>query len=171
MAEQLLRALGAKASEGVGNWSSGEKAMSLFAQQFLPKGKTAPTFGNASGLHDVNKVSTAQTVELLEFMWKHPLRFDYLATLPVSGRSGTLSSRFEDSSAVGKVRAKTGTLSIASGLAGYAFPNNDEPIAFSFVVNYYQRGIKEITNAQEEIAELLTRADFTQSPQAKASND
>ena len=98
-------------------------------------------------------------------------RFDYLATLPVSGRSGTLSSRFEDSSAVGKVRAKTGTLSIASGLAGYAFPNNDEPIAFSFVVNYYQRGIKEITNAQEEIAELLTRADFTQSPQAKASND
>ena len=124
----------------------------------LPKGQTAPTFGNASGLHDVNKVSTAQTVELLEFMWKHPLRFDYLATLPVSGRSGTLSSRFENSSAVGKVRAKTGTLSIASGLAGYAFPNNDEPIAFSFVVNYYQRGIKEITNAQEEIAELLTRA-------------
>ena len=33
MAEQLLRALGAKASEGVGNWSSGEKPLS-FAQQF-----------------------------------------------------------------------------------------------------------------------------------------
>ena len=171
MAEQLLRALGAKASEGVGNWNNGEQAMSLFAKQFLPKGQTAPTFGNASGLHDVNKVSTAQTVELLDFMWKHPLRFDYLATLPVSGRSGTLSSRFEDSSAVGKVRAKTGTLSIASGLAGYAFPNNDDPIAFAFVVNYYQRGIKEITNAQEEIAELLTRADFSQSAKATATND
>ena len=116
MAEQLLRALGAKASEGVKQWDNGEQAMSFFAKQFLPKGKTAPTFGNASGLHDVNKVSTAQTVELLDFMWEASLRFDYLTTSG-SGRSGTLSSRFEDSSAVGKVRAKTGTLSIASGLA------------------------------------------------------
>jgi len=93
-------------------------------------------------------------------MWNHPLRFEYLASLPVSGRSGTLSSRFEDSTAVGKVRAKTGTLSIASGLAGYAFPSNDEPIAFAMIVNFYQRGIKEITNAQEEVAELLTRVKF-----------
>ena len=67
MAEQLLRALGAKATE-VGNWDAGEKAMSQFANSFLAKGKDAPVFGNASGLHDVNKVSTAQTVELLDFV-------------------------------------------------------------------------------------------------------
>jgi D-alanyl-D-alanine carboxypeptidase/D-alanyl-D-alanine-endopeptidase (penicillin-binding protein 4) len=104
-------------------------------------------------------------------MWEHPLRYDYLTTLPVSGRSGTLASRFENSTAIGKVRAKTGTLSIASGLAGYAFAGNDEPIAFAFVVNYYQRGIREITNAQEEIAELLTRADFSPPPPDQASNE
>ena len=171
MAEQLVRALGAMSSESSGSWSNGEQAMVKFTKNFLDDKLPQPTFGNASGLHDVNKVSTSQTVELLKFMWKHPLRYDYLSTLPVSGRSGTLSSRFENSTAIGKVRAKTGTLSVASGLAGYAFPENDEPIAFAFVVNYYQRGIKEITNAQEEIAELLTRADFSKQPREQASNE
>ena len=145
--------------------------MTEFTKNFLDVNATPPTFGNASGLHDVNKVSTSQTVELLDFMWRHPLRYDYLSTLPVSGRSGTLSSRFENSTAIGKVRAKTGTLSVASGLAGYAFPKNDEPIAFAFVVNYYQRGIKEITTAQEEIAELLTRVDFSKQQKEQASNE
>lgn len=171
MAEQLVRALGASITEGSGNWTSGREAMLNFTKNFLPADVNAPIFGNASGLHDVNKVSTSQTVELLDFMWKHPLRYDYLSTLPVSGRSGTLASRFENSTAIGKVRAKTGTLSIASGLAGYAFPTNDEPIAFSFVVNYYQRGIKEITTAQEEIAELLTRVDFSIPTVEQASNE
>ena len=162
MAEQLVRALGASATEKAGSWGTGKQALDDFSQKFLKSSKDspAPTFGNASGLHDVNKLSTTQTNALLSYMWNHPLRFEYLASLPVSGRSGTLSSRFEDSTAVGKVRAKTGTLSIASGLAGYAFPSNDEPIAFAMIVNFYQRGIKEITNAQEEVAELLTRVKF-----------
>jgi len=171
MAEQLVRALGAASSESSGTWSNGEQAMQEFTKNFLKANSPPPVFGNASGLHDVNKVSTAQTVELLRFMWEHPLRYDYLTTLPVSGRSGTLASRFENSTAIGKVRAKTGTLSIASGLAGYAFAGNDEPIAFAFVVNYYQRGIREITNAQEEIAELLTRAEFSPPPPEQASNE
>lgn len=173
MAEQLVRALGAVTTEKLGSWETGKRALDAFSRKFLKitKESAPPTFGNASGLHDVNNLSTAQTNGLLKFMWNHPLRFEFLASLPVSGRSGTLASRFEDSTAVGKVRAKTGTLSIASGLAGYAFPTNDEPIAFALIVNYYQRGIKEITNAQEEIAELLTRVTFPIESVQLTSND
>ena len=65
MAEQLLRALGAKASEGLATGAVVKKPC-RFLLTIPTKGKTAPTFGNASGLHDVNKVNAAQTVELLD---------------------------------------------------------------------------------------------------------
>ncbi len=59
--------------------------------------------------------------------------------LPVAGRTGTLKHRFAGapvSCAVGKVAAKTGSLSDASSLAGYTVGTDGRLKAFAFVVNY-----------------------------------
>ncbi len=52
-----------------------------------------------------------------------------------AGQSGTLTQRMTNTAAVGRVQAKTGTLSGVSALAGWARPDNAAPLTFSMIVN------------------------------------
>ena len=66
---------------------------------------------------------------------------EFLASLPASGRDGTLKKRFDvmsTQSAIGKVRAKTGTLTqpvTVSSLAGYLRHPQHGWIAFAIMQN------------------------------------
>jgi D-alanyl-D-alanine carboxypeptidase len=76
---------------------------------------------DASGLSKENRVTAVQIAQLLLII-RHDPRFSALITgLPVGGVSGTLQHRFIETapSAVGLVRAKTGTLNGTTNLAGY----------------------------------------------------
>ncbi|MDQ3574478.1 MAG: D-alanyl-D-alanine carboxypeptidase/D-alanyl-D-alanine-endopeptidase, partial [Actinomycetota bacterium] len=58
------------------------------------------------------------------------------AGLPVAGRSGTLAQRFSGNPAVGRLRAKTGSLDNVTGLAGYVEPVRAGPhLAFALLAN------------------------------------
>ena len=72
---------------------------------------------NGSGLNDTNRFSAAQTNRLLMTMIeKFPTMPEYLSALGIAGKDGTLKYRFEGSDAVGRLRAKTGTLENVSAL-------------------------------------------------------
>lgn len=58
-----------------------------------------------------------------------------LPGLPVAGGTGTLSDRFQGNSARGWIRAKTGTLDVADGLAGTAITADGRALAFVFLSN------------------------------------
>ena len=48
---------------------------------------------------------------LLKYMWDHfPLAPEYLSSLGIAGKDGTIKYRFEGTDAVWRLRAKTGTL-------------------------------------------------------------
>ncbi|MDQ3570562.1 MAG: D-alanyl-D-alanine carboxypeptidase/D-alanyl-D-alanine-endopeptidase [Actinomycetota bacterium] len=58
------------------------------------------------------------------------------AGLPVAGRSGTLAQRFSGNPAVGRLRAKTGSLDNVTGLAGYVDPVGvGQHLAFALLAN------------------------------------
>ena len=59
--------------------------------------------------------------------------------LPVGGQDGTLSTRFGGTPAAGRVYAKTGSLSHVSALSGYIQRRDGNWVAFSILVNNYQR--------------------------------
>lgn len=55
--------------------------------------------------------------------------------MPFAGVDGTLQSRFTNSSATGRVHAKTGTLGGASALAGYLYTAQGRPLIFAILAN------------------------------------
>lgn len=76
--------------------------------------------------------------------------------LAVAGESGTLSDRFANSPAAGKVRAKTGTLNSVSALSGWATADSGDELSFAILVNVEDRRTGPSDQAfQERIAEAL----------------
>ena len=81
--------------------------------------------GDASGLSDAGRVTCRFLVSVLA-----AFRAELDGRLAVAGQSGTLRRRFVGTPAVGRVRAKTGSINGMSALAGYA----DGSGAYAFAV-------------------------------------
>ncbi len=160
MAEQIALATGAHVYGPPGNWEKAQQAIELFLDDVVGLTPNSYAIRNASGLHDVNHMSPRQLVKVLAHVYGQPrLRPEYVASMSVAGTAGTLSSRMLDSDAVGVLRAKTGTLSIASALSGYVTAKRGEVLAFSILVNDYTTPVSEIWAAQDEIGAALAAMD------------
>ena len=87
---------------------------------------------DGSGLDTSNRASCALLLQTLERL---PADGQIDSHLSVAGRSGTLRKRLLGTAAVGKVRAKTGTLSTVNALAGFADPRAGSPLTFAMIQN------------------------------------
>jgi D-alanyl-D-alanine carboxypeptidase/D-alanyl-D-alanine-endopeptidase (penicillin-binding protein 4) len=96
---------------------------------------------------------------------KHEIEF--LNSMAVAGGVGTLQSRMQEGSANLVLRAKTGTLSIASALSGYVTTQSGELLAFSVLVNHFQHGIQPIWKMQDAIGEALSKVTASSKQQAQ----
>jgi len=132
-AEQLVKALGAQVKGPPGSWPKGIAAVEEFlAEAGIPRGSF--TMRNGSGLNDANRFTARQHVTLLREMWRRfPLMAEFLASLPVAGKDGTIRRRMGD--AAGMLRAKTGTLEDVTSLCGFAETATGERLAFAVLVN------------------------------------
>jgi len=78
-----------------------------------------------------NYVTPELMVKLLCYAYRHTNIFMQLyPALPVAGQDGTLKKRMMNTSANGKVKAKTGTVTGVSSLAGYLTSANGHVLAF-----------------------------------------
>ena len=73
---------------------------------------------DGSGLARGNRIDTATLVELLHLADQREWRAEFWEALPIAAEDGTLRKRYRGTSLAGRLRAKTGTLSGVSGLAG-----------------------------------------------------
>ncbi len=135
VAEQLLKTLGAETRGLPGTWANGiDSAEEFLAEIGLPRGSFV--MRNGSGLNDANRFSARQTVTLLRAMWhRFPLAAEFLASLPVAGRDGTIRWRMDGTEAAGRLRAKTGTLENVTSLSGYVETADHKKLAFAILVN------------------------------------
>jgi D-alanyl-D-alanine carboxypeptidase/D-alanyl-D-alanine-endopeptidase (penicillin-binding protein 4) len=79
----------------------------------------------------------------------------WISLLPAGGEDGTLSHRLCCLSGGRGVRAKTGTLSRALALSGYADSATQGQLAFSILVNDFQAPAAEVTAWIDKIATAL----------------
>jgi D-alanyl-D-alanine carboxypeptidase/D-alanyl-D-alanine-endopeptidase (penicillin-binding protein 4) len=89
---------------------------------------------DGSGLSRLDLVTPEATARLLAAITQTHAAQVFRDSLPVAGRDGTLKSRLR-SSAMGRVVAKTGTLTYINSLSGYVTTGDDETLAFSIICN------------------------------------
>lgn len=157
MAEQILKTLGAELYEGQGTWATGNRAVRDFLAEVGIDGDKV-VLANGSGLNDANRVTPEQLTRVLQAMYQ---RFDvqpeFVASLAVAGASGTIHSRFEDSPAEARLRAKTGSLTGVSALSGYVETQDGDVLAFSVMMNDYQGRARSMWRIQDRIGIALAR--------------
>jgi len=93
---------------------------------------------DGSGLSRRNFVSSEMIVKALKTMFKEKDLFSfYLSTLATPGFEGSLERKFTDELLIGKLFAKTGSMTGVNNLSGYLITNRGTRIAFSILNNYY----------------------------------
>ncbi len=138
-AELLLRAAAREKTS-----TPGMEAALKFAQEFFEsagiEGGDA-NFSDGSGLSRRNLVTPQAVVRLLQYVAAQPWAEVYRSTLPVAGEDGTLADRMKNTSAAGRIQAKTGSLEHVNALGGYATTAHDAKLVFSiFGNNHTLRG-------------------------------
>jgi D-alanyl-D-alanine carboxypeptidase/D-alanyl-D-alanine-endopeptidase (penicillin-binding protein 4) len=130
IAEMLMKALGADHG-AAGSTSAGGAVM----RETLRRFGIAPTIVDGSGLSRSNRTTPRQVVALLTGMDASEAAKAFARSLAVAGRNGTLDTRMRRTAAQGRCRAKTGTLSTVSALAGFCDTTGGERVAFAFLMN------------------------------------
>lgn len=89
---------------------------------------------DGSGLSLYNYASAEMLVALLGYAWRtERIREHLLPSLPIAGYDGTLKNRMIGTTAEGNVKAKTGTVTGISSLAGYLTAANGHILAFAII--------------------------------------
>ena len=111
---------------------------------------------DASGLSKENRITAHLMGQLLYKIHKDSAFSSLIDGLPVSGKSGTLSSRYLDTApeAVGLVKAKTGTLNGTVSLAGYV-ESGDREYIFVVIADKLARGSRASHRARATLDSLL----------------
>ncbi|MBI4727090.1 D-alanyl-D-alanine carboxypeptidase/D-alanyl-D-alanine-endopeptidase [candidate division TA06 bacterium] len=107
---------------------------------------------DGSGLSRYNLCYPRQVAEVLTTLYNDPLlQTELLEALPVAGVDGTLYRRMQNGGAPIKVRAKTGTMTGVSCLAGFAFSPGRKVYCFAMMFNNYPGKATEVRRIQDAI--------------------
>ena len=148
-AESLFRAV-ARDGALVGNVSAARSIVAGVLESWGVPGD-AVVIADGSGLSRHNHVTASALMRVLRRMAADDRHRDgWLASFPV-GSEGSLSSRFIDGVAKGRVRAKTGELAAVRALSGYVRTEAGELLAFVMIVN-------NATGTRPEVDAVLDRA-------------
>ena len=110
---------------------------------------------DGSGLSLYNYVTPELLVRLLIYAYRNTSINMYLyPSLPVAGQDGTLKKRMTGPATNGKVRAKTGTLTGISSLAGYCVSANGHILAF-YIINQGVMRNADGRAFQEKVCKIL----------------
>jgi D-alanyl-D-alanine carboxypeptidase/D-alanyl-D-alanine-endopeptidase (penicillin-binding protein 4) len=109
----------------------------LHAVETLGVDVSGVTLGDASGLADGSAIPPRRLVALLALATdgRHPQLRALTPELPIAGLSGTLADRYTDSPARGEVRAKTGSLTGVTSLAGTVVTADGRQLLFAVMAD------------------------------------
>ena len=155
-AELLFKTIGAEVIGEPGTWKKGRDVVTGFLAEIMDE-PPVHRFVDGSGLSRYNLLNAELLTKLLVYMYHNfELMPEFLASLPIAGVDGTLKSRMQGMSAEKVLRAKTGTLSGVSALAGYTVTADDEMFAFGILISHYIGPARFARSIQDKIGNYLS---------------
>lgn len=110
---------------------------------------------DGSGVSLYNYLSPKLMIDVLKYAYQHTEIFRPLyLSLPIAGIDGTLKNRMKKTAAYRRVRAKTGTLTGVTSLAGYAETAGGHTIAF-VIINQNTLQPKQTRQWQDKVCEAI----------------
>lgn len=132
-AEAMFYQLGA----ATGHRPSTAKHSAQVVKQLIQKvgnGKNPYRVADGSGLSLYNYVTPELEMRLLRYAYRNSNIYQHLLpSLPIAGVDGTLNTRMKGTFAEENVKAKTGTVTGISALAGYCTSANGHLLCFSII--------------------------------------
>ncbi len=158
-AECLAKRIGA-AGGGEGSWESGGEAVTGFLKH-IGIADTEFKVDDGCGLSRDNRVSANAIVQILQTNFVGRYRDEFMNSLAVGGKEGTLENRFKEMR--GRLIAKTGYIANVSALSGYLKGRDGEWYAFSILMN----GVPSGANGRaKQLQESIVKALDTNLPRA-----
>ena len=156
IAESLVKSMAVVGGTVPGTWAAGlrEVQRELGELGLLAEGAS---FEDGSGLSTANKLSARMLVRALRYAGdSFPIGPEFLTSLPIANRDGTLERRARASR--DRVRAKTGLLSDAkvTSLSGLAERPDGEVVVFSILVNGHAGSSRAAMDAVDAFVAVLT---------------
>ena len=136
MAQQLFLSLGAQYRTDA-DGDDAKAAQRVVRQWLAKKGITAPhlIMENGSGLSRAERVSAREMANLLEAAWKSPYAAEFISSLPLTGKDGTMRKRLKGTAMAGEAHIKTGTLNTVRAIAGFSRDSNGNTWAVVAILN------------------------------------
>jgi D-alanyl-D-alanine carboxypeptidase/D-alanyl-D-alanine-endopeptidase (penicillin-binding protein 4) len=128
-AEMLLKAIGSRFG-GEGSTSAGAAVVERFAAGLGANVEAV----DGSGLTRSNAASPAAVAEFLRAVRNEEIGDEFVQSLALTAREGTVAGRMDGSAAEARCRTKTGTLTGVSNLSGYCFNRSGRVIVFSVLM-------------------------------------
>jgi D-alanyl-D-alanine carboxypeptidase/D-alanyl-D-alanine-endopeptidase (penicillin-binding protein 4) len=148
-AEILIKLLGARLGVA-GTTAAGAAVVEAFAGS-VGSGLNAV---DGSGLTRSNRASPRQVADLLLAMRHDPAGEDFIQSLALTGKEGTVDGRMVGTAAYARCRTKTGTISGVSNLSGYCFNKTGRIMVFAILMGSVgDLGLAHLT--QDRIAGLV----------------
>lgn len=113
------------------------------------------SYTDGSGLSRSNYITPIAQVKYLSNIMNKPFFHIFFKSLPKAGETGTLKNMFVNSIAIGKLRAKTGTLSNVKALTGYLDTRSGNRLCFSLLVNNFSGNTEIIKKRIEKLIESV----------------
>ena len=112
---------------------------------------------DGSGLDNRNLMSCAAAADILDFFGPQS---DFSEALAKAAETGTLLDRFANTSLVGRLRGKTGSLPGATTLSGFIDAGGDRSLTFSLFINhgFTETDVQRALFAQQEA--MLALAEY-----------
>ncbi|QLF94848.1 D-alanyl-D-alanine carboxypeptidase/D-alanyl-D-alanine-endopeptidase [Pseudomonas sp. ABC1] len=137
MARQLFLSLGASFR----NDADGDdaKAAQRVIRQWLAKNKMISphlVMENGSGLSRAERVSARELGAMLQNAWRSPYAAEFISSMPIAARDGTMRKRLLNTGVAGQAHIKTGTLNTVRAIAGYSRDKHGDVWAVVAILNH-----------------------------------
>ena len=136
MAQQLFLSLGAQFRNDA-DGDDAKAAQRVVRQWLAKKGITAPhlIMENGSGLSRAERVSAREMAQMLQAAWKSPYAAEFISSMPIAGKDGTMRKRLKTTAMNGQAHIKTGTLNTVRAISGFSRDSNGNTWAVVAILN------------------------------------